>query len=106
MIHPSTNAKRFDRRRFAVQLLALLCIVVLAVFFTAQVAHHHETAVHNDHCPLCYAAHWAIPVEAALVLVGFFFISATYNAELLSPVFKFWFHDLYNRPPPCQLVLA
>jgi small-conductance mechanosensitive channel len=103
-----TNAdtKRFDYRKFAVLSLTLVCILVLVIFFTAQVAHHHNEAAPDDHCPLCLAAHWAIPAVATLALVGFFYFSTTYTAELLSPVSRFWFHALYNRPPPSCQVLA
>jgi hypothetical protein len=98
--------ERHNHLQFAVKLLAFVCILVMIVFFTAQAAHHHNASTTEDHCPLCLAAHWAIPAVAALAMAGFFYFSSTYTAELLSPAARFWFHALYNRPPPFCLALA
>jgi hypothetical protein len=57
------------------QVIALLCVLMVCVMSTVQVAHNHTDSVplkqnknHNgpapdDHCPLCVAMHSALPVS-------------------------------------------
>jgi hypothetical protein len=97
------------------RLLALVCILVVSIMSTAQVAHTHaefsalkqQKSNHNspapdDHCPLCVAMHSALAApqnfapEPTLSIQRLDSVAA--EAERL---FR-WRFELASRPPPAQ----
>lgn len=81
--------------------VAVLCLVLLALLAVVQVAHFHSNETLADHCPLCVSIHSATPVAvpavAALVLV---------QVGISTPVFETRrvvrqrHSKLFTRPPP------
>lgn len=87
-------------RARAVRVVTVLCLVLLALFTVAQVAHIHSNETAADHCPLCISMHSAAPVDAAaaapvIVQVG---VSAP-PVETQIPV-RHRYSKLFIRPPP------
>lgn len=77
-----------------------MCILLVALLATIQVAHVHKVGANTTACPLCVVMHSAAPVTpsaAAIVLV---------EVDLPAPVFKpraisrYWQPKLFTRPPP------
>jgi len=73
------------------RVVTLLCLVLLALFAVAQVAHVHSDESAADHCPLCISMHSAAPVEAAPVSAPL---------VLLETVIRHRDTKLFIRPPP------
>lgn len=103
----------FDRRSFRAAhpwsyLLALLCVALVAISGTVQVAHTHtdRTAAHPD-CSLCAAAHISIhpvhsPAPAPYVMVmGELEVQPPSFLPVTSSAFA-----LFTRPPPVVAVSA
>jgi hypothetical protein len=87
-------------------LLALLCILLVAVGATVQVAHTHAdgTANHAD-CSLCVAAHAgmqaaAAPTAAPTVAAVF---TAVEPAPATAPSSAVYTFALFTRPPPASV---
>ncbi|WP_260706303.1 hypothetical protein [Edaphobacter flagellatus] len=95
------------------RVLALLCILVVAVMSTAQVSHTHaefsalkqqnsHSPAPDDHCPLCVAMHSALAApqqfapEPTLSIQRLDSVAA--EAERL---FR-WRFEMASRPPPAQ----
>jgi hypothetical protein len=81
----------------------LVCLLLLAFFAAAQVAHVHPTDTDADHCQLCVALHSAAPVgvtASAIVAVQVEWVAPVFKAHT---VFRPWHPDLFNRPPPADL---
>lgn len=93
------------------RLIALLCVLMVCVMSTVQVAHNHsessalkQNSNHNgpapdDHCPLCVAMHSALPVsmhapEPILQIQALDTVAA--DAER---IFR-WRFEMASRPPP------
>jgi hypothetical protein len=102
-----------DRRPTWLRLMALLCVLMVCVMSTIQVAHNHTESAplkqsqnHNgpvpdDHCPLCVAMHSALPVsmhapEPILQIHALDSVAA--NAER---IFR-WRFEMASRPPPAD----
>ena len=87
-------------------LVALLCVMLVVIGATVQVAHTHAdgTADHAD-CSLCVAAHVGLqvsptPIVAPAVTAVVARIEAFPPAALRSAVYTF---ALFTRPPPAYL---
>lgn len=89
-------------------LLAILCVLLVVVAGTAQVAHSHAdgTDTHAD-CSLCVAAHVTVhiaktpaPARPVAVVAR---VEALLQAVLPSALTPF---SLYIRPPPVAVVPA
>ena len=104
-----------DHRPTWLRVLALVCIMVVCIMSTAQVAHthaefsalkqqnpHHNTPSPDDHCPLCVAMHSALAApqqfapEPTLSIQRLDSVAA--EAERL---FR-WRFEMASRPPPSQ----
>ncbi|HTH41946.1 MAG TPA: hypothetical protein VL498_02215 [Terracidiphilus sp.] len=93
----------FRGRSTALSVVAILCVVLLGVLATVQVAHFHSSQTLADHCPLCVSLHSAAPaaaaMAAAIVLV---------QIGRSTPAFELRFvprrrnAELFTRPPPAR----
>jgi hypothetical protein len=102
-----------ENRPTWIRVLALLCVLVVTIMSTAQVAHTHaefsalkqQNSNHNgpapdDHCPLCVAMHSALAAPQS------FAPEPTISVQRLDSVaaeaerlFR-WRFELASRPPP------
>ena len=86
--------------------LALLCVLLVVISGTVQVAHTHAdgTANHAD-CSLCVAAHVGIQVSApvpAAPAVAAVFTSVEPVADAV-PHSAVYTYALFTRPPPASV---
>ncbi|HEY1256057.1 MAG TPA: hypothetical protein VGF01_14880 [Terracidiphilus sp.] len=79
---------------------ALLCLALLVLLVTVQVAHNHVTESDADHCSLCIALHSAAPIAVMAVLVVMIRMGATAQFAEVRPAFRHWNPKLFTRPPP------
>jgi hypothetical protein len=104
-----------EQRPMWLRVLALVCVLVVTIMSTAQVAHTHaefsalkqQNSNHNspapdDHCPLCVAMH------SALAAPQQFAPEPTLSMQRLDSVaseaeriFR-WRFEMASRPPPAQ----
>jgi hypothetical protein len=89
-------------------LLALLCILLLVVAGTVQVAHmHSDGAANHADCSLCVAAHLSVHVaempSATPVAVVFAAVESVAPVDLPSALSTF---ALFTRPPPASVFPA
>ena len=85
-------------------IVALTCVLLLAVFTTAAGVHFHTSSSTDDpHCQLCFAAHApaAVAAPAALVMQAVWTQVAPRPAALRSS--RAAIFDLNIRPPPPHL---
>jgi len=82
-------------------LLGLVCILLVAVFSTVQVAHTHADADTHANCSLCVAAHVTLhlggspsPAPAAAVVTVLETLPRSVVPSALQPF------ALFTRPPP------
>jgi hypothetical protein len=80
--------------------VVLLCLVLLALLVTVQVAHHHVTESDADHCSLCIALHSAAPIAVMAALVVMVRAGAALQLAEARPVVRHWNPKLFTRPPP------
>ena len=119
LLQPGSNA---PQQPLALRMLAIFCILLVAVMSTVQVCHTHDllprtTRSHSgipgpnqgpdsspDHCPLCVAMHSAMPTELQSapepVLHMQRLDSVAADAER---IFR-WRFQLASRPPPADSV--
>jgi len=67
------RAQRGSRQKFTL-VVAVVCLVLLALLVVGQVAHFHPNQSDADHCQLCIVMHTLVPVAAdcaEVVLVQF-----------------------------------
>ena len=88
-------------------LIAAICILLILVCGTAQVAHTHADTIFHADCSLCVTAHVVIhaeqsPVAAPSVAVSVF-IDRFIPAAVPKTVAAF---ALFTRPPPVDIVPA
>ena len=82
-------------------LLALLCVLLVVVVGTAQVAHTHADGTNHADCSLCAAAHATVhivqspvPAPPAMVVVVLEALPLSATPSALSTF------ALFTRPPP------
>jgi hypothetical protein len=80
--------------------VALLCLILLALLVTVQVAHNHVTESDADHCSLCIALHSAAPIAVMAALVVMVKSGAFVQLAEARPVVRHWNPKLFTRPPP------
>jgi len=91
-------------KRFALPVVTVVCLILLALLTVVQVAHVHPVDTDADHCPLCIMLHTAAPVAvavAAIVLIQIETRAPVYEAHAVT---RYWHSQLFIRPPPvgCQ----
>ncbi len=88
------------RRHRSFGAAALLCLVLLALLVTVQVAHNHVVESDADHCSLCIALHSAAPIAMMAALVVLIRLGATAQLAEARTVVRHWNPKLFTRPPP------
>lgn len=90
---------RSGPRAFA--MVAVVCMVLLALVAVVQVAHTHQGVSDADHCPLCIVMHAAVPVVVAAALIALVQLATTPPVfEVTRPARHYWHAQLFTRPPP------
>ncbi|HEY0163660.1 MAG TPA: hypothetical protein VGB69_13350 [Edaphobacter sp.] len=103
-----------EQRPLWLRMLALVCILAIAIMSTAQLVHthadlsalkhgkQHQNSPTDDHCPLCVAMH------SALAAPQHFAPEPTISFQRLDSVaaeaeriFR-WRFEMASRPPPAQ----
>jgi hypothetical protein len=96
------------------QVIALVCVLVVCIMSTAQVAHthaefsalkqgsHHNGPAPDDHCPLCVAMHSALAAPQQFAPEPMLQIQRldSVAAEAIR-IFR-WRFEMASRPPPFQ----
>lgn len=96
------------------QVMALVCVLVVCVMSTAQVAHthaefsalkqgpHHNGPAPDDHCPLCVAMHSALAAPQQFAPEPMLSIQRLDSvAAETARIFR-WRFEMASRPPPSQ----
>jgi hypothetical protein len=79
---------------------ALLCLALLVLLVTVQVAHNHIVESDADHCSLCIALHSAAPIAVMAALVVMIRVGATAQPAEARSVARHWNPKHFTRPPP------
>jgi hypothetical protein len=80
--------------------VAIVCLVLLALLSVAQVAHLHSSDTDADHCQLCIVMHTLAPVAAAAAAIVMVQLGASApQAEPIVIVLQRQLR-LFIRPPP------
>ena len=80
--------------------VAVLCLVLLALLTVVQVAHTHFDEAAADHCPLCISMHSAAPVAESAAVVILVQIGTSAPAIQKRAAVRNWNPKLFTRPPP------
>jgi len=84
----------------AVRVVTVLCLVLLALFTVAQVAHVHADQTAADHCPLCISMHSAAPVDAAAAAPVIVQVGVSAPPVETQILVRHRYSKLFIRPPP------
>lgn len=79
-----------------------MCLVLLALLVTVQVAHNHVNENDADHCSLCIAMHSAAPIAVVAAVVVLVRLGATEQLAEARPLIRHWNPKLFTRPPPAD----
>lgn len=83
------------------RVIAVLCLILLALLTVVQVTHVHAVGTDADHCQLCIVIHSVVPLlvlATAFLLVRIITIAPT--PVEVRPVVRYWNATLFTRPPP------
>jgi hypothetical protein len=80
--------------------VAVLCLVLLALLAVVQVAHFHSNETVADHCPLCISMHTLVPAAVAAAVVVLVQVGAPTPIFEERTVVRNWNPKLFTRPPP------
>ena len=93
------RAQRGSRQRLTL-VVAVVCLVLLALVVVGQVAHFHPNQSDADHCQLCIVMHTVVPVAAtAAVIIIVQLGASTPQAEPIVVARQRQIR-LFIRPPP------
>jgi hypothetical protein len=100
-----TRFKPYSRRERraksgALPVVAVLCLVLLALLTVVQVAHFHSNETVADHCPLCVSMHSVVPVVVAAAIVALVQVGAPTQVTEARVAVRNWTPKLFTRPPP------
>jgi hypothetical protein len=90
------------RKLSAFRAAALLCLVLLALLVTVQVAHNHLTESDADHCSICIALHSAVPIAVMAAVVVMVRAGDAVQLAEARPIVRYWNPKLFTRPPPAD----
>jgi hypothetical protein len=93
------RARRYAKP-FALPVVTVVCLILLALLTVVQVAHVHAVDTDADHCPLCILLHTAAPVAIAATVVVLVQIETRTPDFEARPVTRYWHPQLFTRPPP------
>ena len=85
---------------FALPVVTVVCLILLALLTVVQVAHVHPVDTDADHCPLCILLHTAAPVALTAAIIVLIQLETRTPAFEARPVTRYWHPQLFTRPPP------
>ena len=103
-----------EHRTAWIRVLALVCLVVVMIMSTAQVAHthaefsalkqgpNHKSPVPDDHCPLCVAMHSALAVPQQFIPEPMLSMQRLDSVGAEAARLFRWRFVLASRPPPSE----
>lgn len=83
------------------KVVAIVCLVLLAMLTVVQVTHVHAIGTDADHCQLCIVIHSVVPLlvmVSALLLVKMGLAAPV--VATVRPIVRYWHPILFTRPPP------
>jgi hypothetical protein len=80
--------------------LAVVCIVLLALLAVVQVPHLHANQTDADQCPLCIVLHSTVPAAIAAPIIVLVPVGAPTPQVEPTPVVVERQSGLFIRPPP------
>ena len=83
------------------RVVAVVCLILLALLCVVQVTHVHAVGTDADHCQLCLVIHSVVPLlvmVAALLLVRM--VTVAPALVEVRPIIRYWHPTLFTRPPP------
>lgn len=83
-------------------LVALVCLALMALLATAQVAHTHPLASDADRCSLCIVMHSEAPAAAVTAVVILVEAGTPEPSVETRPMVRYWYPKLFTRPPPAD----
>ena len=117
-IHLMTQIFQFglrEQRPMWLRVLAVVCVLVVTIMSTAQVAHTHaefsalkqQNSNHNgpapdDHCPLCVAMHSALAAPQSFAPEPMLSIQRLDSVAAEAERLFRWRFEMASRPPPAQ----
>lgn len=81
-------------------MVAVVCVVLLALLAVAQVTHTHQGVTDADHCPLCIVMHTAAPVLTAAASIALIQVAVTAPVLEVRRATRNRHSQLFTRPPP------
>ena len=85
---------------FALPVVTVVCLILLALLTVVQVAHVHPVDTDADHCPLCILLHTAAPVAITAAIIILIQLEPRTPVFEARPVTRYWHPQLFTRPPP------
>jgi hypothetical protein len=82
------------------KVVAVVCLILLALLTVAQAMHVHACESDADHCNLCVAMHSVFPIAILLVVVVLIRIESKPANPEVRVITRFWHAALFTRPPP------
>lgn len=98
-LQPETHGES-RRRAFAFGWAGSVCLALLALLITVQVAHNHVTENDANHCSLCIAMHSAAPVAVVIAAIVMIWMGSSEPLAEARAVVRYWNPKLFTRPPP------
>ena len=100
-----TGFKRHFRGRrrakpFALPVVTVVCLILLALLTVVQVAHVHPVDTDADHCPLCIMLHSAAPIAVAAAVIVLVQVESRAPVYEACTITRYWHSQLFIRPPP------
>ncbi|MGA2848071.1 MAG: hypothetical protein ABSE46_03670 [Terracidiphilus sp.] len=85
---------------FALPVVTVVCLILLALLTVVQVAHVHPVDTDADHCPLCILLQTAAPVVLTAAIIVLIQIETRAPVFEARTVTRYWHPQLFTRPPP------
>ena len=91
--------KRGSRARLF-PLAGVLCVLLVSLLATIQIAHVHKVGADTSHCPLCIVLHSAAPVTPTAAIVVLVHVGRPTPVFKQRAIIRFWQPKFFTRPPP------
>jgi hypothetical protein len=88
------------KRRGVIRAVAILCVCLMMLAATAQVAHSHSAAQGPDHCQICMAIHAPLPAASAATQLILEFAGDPISIRTPAVPMQGWTALLSDRAPP------
>ena len=83
------------------RVVAVLCLILLALLTVVQVTHVHAAGTDADHCQLCIMIHSVVPLLVMVTaILQVRMVAAAPVLLEVRPLIRYWQPTLFTRPPP------